>query len=152
MAGTACLRQDTDSGVIIRPTARATASPITPGVYALGSTVRRPTGNTVAVLRFEGPFPGSAPGIQVSAAEIEGCANPTRTGSVRIAVQSFELQMSDNTRRPVASGSQRSPEYTGKALRPGSCERGWLHFEYRTDEKPAFVVYQVTPPLRWKVA
>ena len=147
----ACLRQDTNSGVIIRPSVRPTATPISPGIYAVGATVRRPTGNTVAVLQFAGPFPGSSGSIAVVAAEIEGCANSGNSRSVKIATESFELEMSDKTRRPVTSGDQKSPDYTGRALRPGRCERGWLHFEYRSDEKPAFVVYDARPPIRWKV-
>ena len=147
----ACLRQDTDSGVIIRPSAKPTATPIAPGVYPVGATVRRPKGNTIGVLEFAGPFPGSTSGVVVVATQIEGCANPGNVRRVRIAITNIGLEMSDQTKRPVVSGDKRSPEYTGKALRPGECERGWLHFEYRSDEKPAYVVYEVTPLIRWKV-
>jgi hypothetical protein len=151
LSSTACLRQDTNAGVIIRPSAQATASPIAAGVYAVGATVRRPTGNTVAVLRYQGPFAGPSAGVRVVAAEIEGCANPNAVRSVRIATENFELEMADKTRRPVTDGTQRSPQYEGKALKPGNCEKGWLHFEIRSDEKPAFVLYDVKPPIRWKV-
>jgi hypothetical protein len=151
LAAVACLHQDTNSGVILHPTVRATATPIAPGVYPVGGTVRRPNGNTVAVLEYAGPFPGAKSGVLVVAALIEGCADPTNTRPVRISITNIALEMSDQTKRPVVSGNRRSPAYTGKALKPRECERGWLHFEYRSDEKPTYVVYEVNPPIRWKV-
>lgn len=147
----ACLHQDTNSGVILHATSKPTASSSPLGFYAVGQRVGRPNGNTVAVLAYAGPFPSSTEGLLISAADVEGCANPNAPRPVRFVAQNFQIELSDKTRRPSVSGDRRTPAFNDSAVKPGKCERGWVHFEYRTDEKPAFVVYLGPPPIKWKV-
>lgn len=151
LLATACLHQDTNSGVIIHASARPTASASPSGSYVIGQRAGRPNGNTVAVLAFAGPFTSSTQGVLVAAADVEGCVNPNASRALRFAAQTFQIEMSDKTRRPSTSGDEKSPAFTDTAVKPGRCQRGWVHFEYRSDEKPAYVVYEVTPPIRWKV-
>ena len=153
LVATACLRQDLDAGVIVRqsegPT--ATATPVSPGVYTVGQSAATARGNTVTVYAFEPGLPSNRSGIVIAGADVETCTARTAAPQTRVDPRSFEIEFSDQTRRPSVTNGPKTPRLEPQILGPGRCARGWVHFEYRADETPAAVVLQSTPPLRWKV-
>lgn len=151
-AATACLRQETDAGIILRsPSPSTTAAPIAPGAYTVGQTVVTPTGNRVAIYTFEAP-PSGGSGLLIGAADAEACIAQTATMRFALDPSRFALELSDRTRRPSVGQGPKAPLLEPQTLEPGRCARGWIHFEYRADETPAAVVLQQTPPLRWTIS
>jgi hypothetical protein len=152
LAAGGCLRQDLDTGTIIRRSAPpATATPSTPGVYLVGQTALTSRGNTVTVHGFETGLPADRQGIAVAAADIEACTATTAATQTRVDPRLFELEFTDQTRRPTVDDGPKSPALEARALRPGRCTRGWIHFEHRDTETPEAVVLQLAPPIRWRI-
>lgn len=151
-ATAACLRQDTDAGVILRtPSPSTTASPIAPGTYTVGQTVVTPAGNRVTVYTFEPSPTSGGTGLVVGAADAEACISQSATMRIALDPSRFALELSDRTRRPYVGEGPKAPLLEAQTLQPGRCARGWIHFEYRADESPAAVVLQQTPVLRWRI-
>lgn len=147
-----CLRQDTNAGVILRETPRpTTASPIAPGTFRVGQSGSTLTGNIVTVKNYEGPDPSGRPGIVVVAANVEVCTPETAPGRTRVSPRSFELELADRTRRPTAQEGPKEPALAEKVIAPGKCNGGWIHFEIRSEDQPAYVVLLGRSQLRWEV-
>jgi hypothetical protein len=150
----ACLRQDTNTGVIIRESPVTTVSPTavpSGGALALGQAGRTKTDNIVTVKEFRRGIPSGKPGVTLVAADASLCRAQDTTGPTVFTPEAFELEMGDGTRRPAEASGPTKPNLRTQRIEPNKCGSGWVHFQVGANDTPAFVVLKGSSGLRWKV-
>lgn len=88
-------------------------------------------------------------GKEYFAAEVKGCSGPTERG-LSFEPWYFILQMTDKTVYDPGLGIKR-PELRGGEVPAGGCLAGWVTFAIPEDAEPAFVVYEGSRQVKWRV-
>lgn len=138
-------------GTTAAPTPAPTPTPAGV-VVALGTRVDTTKGS-VLVDAFEAAVAGVTatpyPGDNFTAVEVEACGGPHADASTGVTTARFHLQIGRFSVRPVAP--QRQPALRDTPLRPGQCVRGWLTFELPQGARPAYVVFQGSEVIGWRL-
>ena len=111
-------------------------------------------GGSVAVLAVEadvnaGRLFSPGKGREYYAAEVRACSGPNEKG-LTFQKQYFLLEMPDKTVHDPGLGVKR-PELIGGEVPAGGCLDGWVTFTIPEGRKPAFVVYDGSSQMKWRV-
>lgn len=131
-----------------------TPSPTPVGVIvALGTPVDTSKGSIV-VHAFVVPISASTatpfPGDVFAAADVEACGGPHADATTGITPARIHLQVGRYSIPPSAT-PQRQPALRDSPLPPGRCVRGWVTFELPQGARPAYVVFQGTEVIGWRI-
>jgi hypothetical protein len=146
------------SGPIDTGTPATNQSPAAPTRdFAFGEKSQTQAGNIVTIHAFEtdvksgNQFSQPEEGNMYAAIDVEACAGPTpEKGSMSVNPLDFSLQMPDNT-RIRESEHVKEPDLQVTDLPPNECVRGWNTYEVPAGQKPAFVIYEGTSILKFRV-
>ena len=132
----------------------APAVPVRPPDPVVGDVIPAGTGS-VAVLVTErfgsaGRLFNPPKGKEYYAAEVKACAGPKERG-LSFAPAYFLLEMADRTVADTTLGIKR-PELRAGELPAGGCLAGWVTFLIPEEAEPAFVVYDGSERLKWRIA
>jgi hypothetical protein len=109
----------------------------------LGTRVKLPTGNTIAVneATWWMPTAGSArPGHALLTVLAAGCASARNATTTYIYEDDFSALLDDGSSGNVDySAPTREPMLAASDLRPGDCFSGWVTFEVPTGRTPVAV-------------
>lgn len=148
-----------DTGKVVPTAASATIAPtaIPTSSAAIGDIVQTKAGNTVRIYSYEAPATGGSSfetakdGKMFAAIDVEACAGATPdSGSLAMNPFNFEMQMPDNTRLQQFGG-WKEPALHSTKLAPTDCVRGWVTFEVPLNTKPAFVIFEGSSQIKWRV-
>lgn len=122
-------------------------------IVALGTPVDTSKGSIV-VHAFVAPIPASAatpfPGDVFAAADVEACGGPHADATTGITPARIHLQVGRYSIPPSAT-PQRQPALRDSPLAPGHCVRGWVTFELPQGARPAYVIFQGTEVIGWRI-
>lgn len=111
-------------------------------------------GGHVAVLAVEedvnaGRLFSPGRGREYYAAEVRACSGPNEEG-LAFEKRFFILEMPDKTVHDPGLGVKR-PELRGGEVPAGGCLDGWVTFTIPEGKKPAFVVYDGSTQIKWRI-
>ena len=129
------------------------AVPVRPPNPVVGDSIPAGAG-TVAVLATDrfgsaGRLFSPPRGREYFAAEVKACAGPKERG-LSFAPAYFLLEMADRTVADTTLGIKR-PELRAGEVPAGGCLAGWVTFVIPQEAEPAFVVYDGSERLKWRV-
>ena len=139
------------STVPVTPT--ATSTPATGEIVPMGMRVDTTKGYVIVhsyaplVAGAAGPTP--APGDAFGAADVEACAGPTADANTGVSTVRFHLQIGKFTLRPTTP--VKLPALQDGVLAANQCARGWLTFEFPQGSKPAYIIFQSTKVIGWRI-
>jgi hypothetical protein len=130
------------------PSERSSAAPAPtsagPGGLPLGTVVKLPTGNTIAVTDVAWWTPSAGhprPGRSLLAAKARACASRSATATTALYPEAFSVLLDDGTEASVDySVPAREPMLAVGDLAPGDCISGWVTLEVRDGRTPVLVL------------
>jgi hypothetical protein len=124
------------------PASSHAGAPVKPSL-PLGTRVKLPTGNTIAVTAatWWTPTAGSArPGHALLTVRAAGCANAHNAATTYLYEDGFSVLLDDGSSGNVDYGApNREPMLAVSNLRPGHCFSGWVTLEVPTGRTPVAV-------------
>lgn len=140
----------------IAPDEELPVQAVAPGADpAVGDTVAvGDAGGSVAVLATEadvnaGALFAAGRGKEYFAVQVRGCSGPTERG-LSFEAGYFLLEMTDhsfaNSTLPI-----KRPQLDGGEVPAGGCLEGWVTFTIPKKAKPAFVLYDGSNRLKWRI-
>lgn len=88
-------------------------------------------------------------GTDYYATQVKACAGPKEKG-LSFAPSYFLLEMADTTVADTGLGIKR-PELRAGEVPAGGCLSGWVTFTIPEEAEPAFVVYDGSERLKWRI-
>jgi hypothetical protein len=131
----------------------APAPPVPPRDPVVGDVIPAGAGS-VAVLSTDrfgsaGRLFNPPRGREYYAAEVKACSGPKEKG-LSFAPGYFLLEMADKTVADPTLGIKR-PELRAGEVPPGGCLSGWVTFTIAEEAEPAFVAYDGSERLKWRI-
>ncbi|HEY3241627.1 MAG TPA: hypothetical protein VGL92_18850 [Acidimicrobiia bacterium] len=156
LPGAACGRQapaEVAAPAVEKAVPDAPAPPARPADPVVGDVIPAGAGS-VAVLdtdRFgsAGRLFNPPRGREYYAAEVKACAGPNEKG-LSFAPGYFLLEMADKTVADTTLGIKR-PELRAGEVPGGGCLSGWVTFTIPEKAEPAFVAYDGSERLKWRI-
>jgi hypothetical protein len=129
------------------------APPVPPTDPVVGDAIPAGAGS-VAVLSTDrfgsaGRLFNPPRGREYYAAEVKACSGPHEKG-LTFAPAYFLLEMADHTVADPTLGIKR-PELRAGEVPRGGCLSGWVTFTIAEEAEPAFVVYDGSERLTWRI-
>ncbi len=119
----------------------------------VGDTIPAGAGSVavLAIDRFDSAGRLFSPprGKEYFAAEVQACSGPRERG-LSFAPGYFLLEMADRTVADPGLGIKR-PELVAGEVPAGGCRSGWVTFTIPEDAEPAFVIYDGSERLEWRI-
>jgi hypothetical protein len=81
--------------------------------------------------------------------QVKGCSAPSEP-RLSFRPQYFTLEMSDKTAHAAGPGVKK-PDLRSGEVPAGGCLEGWVTFVIPEKSQPAFVLYDGSEPLKWKI-
>jgi hypothetical protein len=146
--------------VPVSPSPSPSPSPLPLGVHRLGETVIEARGRANAtVYAYKQPVAEDAPkpdqaGYEWGAADVKTCA--LASPGISVTTDPWTLAYADSTAAQASSVTYQQfplPEYKGKDIYAGKCQRGWIVFPVPSGQRPQLVEYQPegSPPIDWDI-
>jgi hypothetical protein len=113
------------------------------GPHPMGTAVDTPSGYSVAVLVWQAaPTEGVEEDQEVlTTAQVEACRSGRR--QAKLEPDKIALELPDGSRRQTSGPV--SP------VTSGGCIKAALLFRLLADQRPRFVIFRSSPPIRWRV-